>query len=60
MPQGAHIPTPPPIPEEIQRAIEKNLADEARGIVDDGQYRPGADEGTYKGGYQGGAGGGKM
>ncbi|KAJ8931381.1 hypothetical protein NQ314_015712 [Rhamnusium bicolor] len=38
-PQGAHLPTPPPIPEEIQKAIEQNLADEARGIVDDGQYR---------------------
>ncbi|KAJ8954059.1 hypothetical protein NQ318_004364 [Aromia moschata] len=38
-PQGDHLPTPPPIPEEIQRAIEQNLADEARGIVDDGQYR---------------------
>ncbi|KAJ8931383.1 hypothetical protein NQ314_015714 [Rhamnusium bicolor] len=37
--QGSHIPTPPPIPEEIQRAIQQNLADEARGIVDDGQYR---------------------
>ncbi|XP_018564024.1 pupal cuticle protein 20-like isoform X2 [Anoplophora glabripennis] len=38
-PQGEHLPTPPPIPEEIQRAIEQNLADEANGIVDDGQYR---------------------
>lgn len=38
-PQGEHLPTPPPVPEEIQRAIEQNLADEARGIVDDGQYR---------------------
>lgn len=31
-PQGAHIPTPPPIPPEIQKSIEQNLADEARGI----------------------------
>nr|CAI5858386.1 unnamed protein product [Callosobruchus analis] len=59
VPQGAHLPTPPPIPEEIQRAIEQNLADEARGIVDDGQYRPGAGEGGYGGGAggRGGAGG---
>ncbi|XP_066250373.1 pupal cuticle protein 20-like [Euwallacea similis] len=55
-PQGPHIPTPPPIPAEIQRSIEQNLADEARGIVDDGAYRPGADEGGA-GGYSGGAGG---
>ncbi|KAJ8954057.1 hypothetical protein NQ318_004362 [Aromia moschata] len=39
VPQGSHIPTPPPVPEEIQRALQQNLADEARGIVDDGQYR---------------------
>lgn len=38
--QGSHIPTAPPIPEEIQKAIEQNLADEANGIVDDGQYKP--------------------
>ncbi|KAH1002796.1 hypothetical protein HUJ04_008850 [Dendroctonus ponderosae] len=60
-PQGAHIPTPPPIPPEIQRSIEQNLADEARGIVDDGAYKPGPDEGGaggYSGGgYSGGAGG---
>lgn len=56
VPQGPHLPTSPPIPEEIQRAIEKNLADEARGIVDDGQYRPGPEEG-YKGGSQRGSGG---
>ncbi|XP_076272816.1 cuticle protein 3-like isoform X2 [Rhynchophorus ferrugineus] len=57
--QGSHIPTPPPIPEEIQKAIEQNLADEARGVVDDGQYRPeyegGAGAGgAGAGGYQGG------
>lgn len=57
VPQGAHLPTPPPIPAEIQKAIEQNLADEARGIVDDGQYRPGPEEGGYKGGYQAGTGG---
>ncbi|KAJ8954058.1 hypothetical protein NQ318_004363 [Aromia moschata] len=60
-PRGAHLPTPPPIPEEIQRAIEQNLADEARGVVDDGQYKPGAGEGGGGGagnGFGGGRGGG--
>lgn len=36
---GSHIPVAPPIPEAIARSIEQNLAEEARGIVDDGQYR---------------------
>lgn len=53
VPQGSHIPTPPPIPEEIQKAIQQNLADEARGIVDDGQYRE-----DFSGQYRGGAGAG--
>lgn len=39
LPQGSHIPVAPPVPEEILRAVEQNLADEARGVVDDGQYR---------------------
>lgn len=30
-PQGAHLPTPPPIPPEIQRGVELALAAEARG-----------------------------
>lgn len=57
-PQGAHLPTPPPIPEEILRAIEQNQADEARGIVDDGQYRDEHQGGGAggQGGYGGGAG----
>ncbi|XP_060535411.1 cuticle protein 3-like [Cylas formicarius] len=38
-PQGSHMPVPPPMPEAIKRAVEQNLAEEARGIVDDGQYR---------------------
>lgn len=59
-PQGAHLPTPPPIPQEILKALEQNAADEARGIVDDGQYRPDASEGGYAkaGGVGGGAGNG--
>ncbi|KAF9410361.1 hypothetical protein HW555_010540 [Spodoptera exigua] len=35
-PQGAHLPTPPPIPEEILKSLEQNARDEAAGIVDDG------------------------
>ncbi|KAK3910508.1 Cuticle protein 3 [Frankliniella fusca] len=57
-PQGEHLPTPPPIPPEIQRAIAQNAADEARGIVDDGQYRPsGGSGGGNAGGYSSGVGG---
>lgn len=37
-PQGAHIPTPPPVPEEILKALEQNARDEAAGIVDDGEF----------------------
>ncbi|KAJ8955042.1 hypothetical protein NQ318_000474 [Aromia moschata] len=39
-PQGAHLPTAPPVPAEILKALEQNAADEAAGIIDDGQYRP--------------------
>ncbi|KAI4493476.1 PREDICTED: endocuticle structural glycoprotein SgAbd-8-like isoform X1 [Polistes canadensis] len=35
-PQGAHLPTPPPIPPEIQRGVELSLAAEARGENQDG------------------------
>ncbi|XP_018323074.1 pupal cuticle protein 20-like [Agrilus planipennis] len=38
-PSGNHLPTPPPIPEEIQRALEQNQAEEAQGIFENGQYR---------------------
>ncbi|XP_065160865.1 cuticle protein CP14.6-like [Atheta coriaria] len=41
-PQGAHIPTPPPIPADILKGLEQNREEEARGIFDDGQYRPDA------------------
>ncbi|CAH0553726.1 unnamed protein product [Brassicogethes aeneus] len=44
-PQGAHIPTAPPVPAEILKALEQNAADEAAGIVDDGQYKPDPSEG---------------
>ncbi|XP_034248410.1 pupal cuticle protein 36a-like [Thrips palmi] len=34
---GDHLPTPPPVPAEILRALEQNAADEARGLNDDGE-----------------------
>ncbi|CAK1550819.1 unnamed protein product [Leptosia nina] len=37
-PQGDHLPTPPPIPAEILKALEQNARDEAAGIFDDGSY----------------------
>lgn len=36
-PQGAHLPTSPPIPEAILKSLEQNARDEAAGIVDDGE-----------------------
>ncbi|CAH0682062.1 unnamed protein product [Chilo suppressalis] len=39
-PQGAHLPVAPPTPEAILKALEQNAADEAAGIIDDGQYNP--------------------
>lgn len=38
VPQGDHLPTPPPIPEEIMKALEQNARDEAAGIYDDGKF----------------------
>lgn len=35
--QGAHLPTPPPIPEAIAKALEQNAKDEASGVFDDGK-----------------------
>ncbi|XP_047997134.1 pupal cuticle protein 36a-like [Leguminivora glycinivorella] len=50
-PQGAHLPTPPPIPEEILKSLEQNARDEAAGISDDGSYHgEGAGSGS---GYSG-------
>uniref|UniRef100_A0A6P7FRR1 Pupal cuticle protein 20-like n=1 Tax=Diabrotica virgifera virgifera TaxID=50390 RepID=A0A6P7FRR1_DIAVI len=41
-PVGAHLPTPPPIPDAILRSLEQNRLEEARGgYTDDGQYRSG-------------------
>lgn len=47
-PEGDHLPTPPPIPPEIQRGVELALAAEARGENQDGGYSHG--DGGYSGG----------
>ncbi|KAL0117413.1 hypothetical protein PUN28_010324 [Cardiocondyla obscurior] len=49
-PQGAHLPTPPPIPPEIQRGVELALAAEARGENQDGGYLHGGSNGYLSGG----------
>ncbi|CAG9864330.1 unnamed protein product [Phyllotreta striolata] len=41
-PVGAHLPTPPPIPEAILRSLEQNRREEASGVFDNGQYRSGS------------------
>ncbi|XP_028134955.1 pupal cuticle protein 20-like [Diabrotica virgifera virgifera] len=52
-PEGNAIPTPPPIPEAILKSIQQNLADEARGVSDDGSYRS-DNSGQYNAGGAGG------
>ncbi|CAG5015021.1 unnamed protein product [Parnassius apollo] len=52
-PQGAHLPTPHPIPEAILKSLEQNARDEAAGIIDDGSYR-GEGAGSGAGGYSSG------
>ncbi|XP_057671885.1 pupal cuticle protein 20-like [Diorhabda carinulata] len=48
-PVGAHLPTPPPIPDAILRSLERNRNEESRGgYTDDGQYRPGLDYDGYR------------
>ncbi|KAJ8717632.1 hypothetical protein PYW07_005562 [Mythimna separata] len=42
-PRGDHLPTPPPIPEAIQRVIDQVAREKAAGIVHDGSY----DEAKY-------------
>ncbi|XP_050301454.1 pupal cuticle protein 20-like [Anthonomus grandis grandis] len=44
-PVGSHLPTPPPIPEEILRSIEYNRAHPN----EEGQYRFGQDDGSSQG-----------
>jgi hypothetical protein len=43
--EGAHLPTPPPIPEAILQSLQFNAAEEAAGRVDDGSYNQGG--GSY-------------
>ncbi|KAG7301215.1 hypothetical protein JYU34_014101 [Plutella xylostella] len=38
-PSGAHLPTPPPVPEGILKSLEQNAHEEANGIFDDGSYK---------------------
>lgn len=35
--QGAHIPTPPPVPEAIAKSLEQNAREEAEGVYNDGK-----------------------
>ncbi|XP_045468991.1 endocuticle structural glycoprotein SgAbd-2-like [Harmonia axyridis] len=44
---GAHLPVAPEIPEEIKKSLVLNAAEEARGIVNNGQYRPNPSERIY-------------
>ncbi|KAG8249047.1 hypothetical protein J6590_029397 [Homalodisca vitripennis] len=41
LPSGDHLPTSPPIPEAILKALSQNAADEEAGIFDDGSYKEG-------------------
>ncbi|XP_047997083.1 pupal cuticle protein 36a-like [Leguminivora glycinivorella] len=57
VPVGDHLPTPPPVPEEILKALEQNARDEAAGIYDDGSYNEGKygdDNNQYNGNYNSG------
>ncbi|XP_069361657.1 uncharacterized protein [Maniola hyperantus] len=38
VPKGAHLPTAPPIPDEILRVIEQAARDKEAGVYDDGSY----------------------
>ncbi|TKX27718.1 cuticular protein RR-1 [Spodoptera litura] len=51
-PQGDHLPTPHPIPEEILKALEQNARDEAAGIFDDGSYSDAKYDTNARNGYQ--------
>ena len=53
VPKGAHLPTPPPIPEAIQKALEQNAAEEAAG--GGGGYDGYDDNAAPVGGSAGGA-----
>ncbi|GLV31154.1 hypothetical protein CBL_12228 [Carabus blaptoides fortunei] len=55
-PQGAHLPTPPPIPEAILKSLQQNAAEEARypqngnnGQYDNGSYQDNSGNGQHSG-----------
>ncbi|XP_063540267.1 pupal cuticle protein 36a-like [Cydia strobilella] len=57
VPVGDHLPTAPPVPEEILKALEQNARDEAAGIYDDGSYSEGKygdDNNQYNGNFNNG------
>ncbi|KAF9410355.1 hypothetical protein HW555_010534 [Spodoptera exigua] len=49
---GQHLPTPPPVPEEILKSLELNAKDEAAGIFDDGKYKEQSGHGPASGHQQ--------
>lgn len=54
-PQGAHLPTPPPVPEAILKSLQQNAASGGSNDGDDGQYRPQGGyggSGSYNQGYR--------
>lgn len=55
VPKGAHLPTPPPIPEEILKSLEENAAEEAAGGGEGGA--PGGGGNGYPKGPAGNGGG---
>ncbi|XP_021942044.1 pupal cuticle protein 36-like, partial [Zootermopsis nevadensis] len=62
VPQGEHLPTPPPIPEAILRSLEQNAREEAAGAAGGrggagGYPSGGGGAGSYPSGGGGGAGG---
>lgn len=58
VPQGAHLPTPPPIPDEILKSIQLNAAEEAAGGGGGGGGNGGGGGGAGGNGYPRGNGGG--
>ncbi|XP_060805748.1 cuticle protein 3 [Amyelois transitella] len=47
--EGGHLPTPPPLPEAIAKALQENARDEANGVFDDGSYHDGKYENSGSG-----------
>ncbi|KAL1516642.1 hypothetical protein ABEB36_000527 [Hypothenemus hampei] len=48
VPQGAHLPTPPPIPDAILKSLEVIRQAEASGNILEGAYQPEGDDGQYR------------